>query len=104
LKPKFDSLVANLHARMLGFSKPLLDSAAFRGLKDKPVPAEIVDAFRDSFEDLEHNFERLDAVAVCPEALERVGELDDASLRSALTDALTGVQNMIRNMENEHAR
>ena len=37
-------------------------------------------------------------------ALQDLLEVDDASLRSGLTEVLTAVQNMMRNLENERAR
>lgn len=104
LKPKFESLVENLASRTQYISKGLLASELFKGMKHKPVPAEIIDAFRDSFDDVKHNVERLDAAAICPKTLQDFGKVDDESLREGLTDALTAVQNMIRNLEKEDAR
>jgi hypothetical protein len=102
LSPKFDSLVEGLNERIQDISKGLLASDAFKGMTDKPVPAEIVDAFKDSFEDVKHNVERLDAASVCPKKLQDFAELDDESLKSALTVALTAVQNMMQNLSAAH--
>jgi len=104
LKPKFESLMENLSSHIQGISKGLLASDAFEDMKDKPVPAEIIDAFKDSFDDTKHNFERLDAASVCPKALQNLGAMDEESLQSDLTETLTAVQNMIRNLEKEGAR
>jgi hypothetical protein len=104
LKPEFESLVENLNSRIQGISKGLLASDGFKDMKDKPVPAEIIDAFKDSFDDLKHNFERRDAAAVCPKTLQDFGEVDTESLKSGLTAALTAVKNMMRNLEQEGAR
>jgi hypothetical protein len=104
LRPRFDSLMDRLESRIQGISKSLLASAVFRGMKGKPVPAEIVFAFKDSFADAKRNFERLDAASICPKTLQDLGETDDESLKSGLTEILTAVQNMIRNLENEGAR
>ncbi|MEO8313986.1 MAG: hypothetical protein ABI645_04235 [Pseudomonadota bacterium] len=103
LKPKFDSLVENLNSRIQGIAKGLLASEKFKDMKGKPVPAEIVHSLRDSFDDAKHNFERRDAASICPEALQSFGEMDDESLKSGLTEVLTGVQNMIRNLERASA-
>jgi hypothetical protein len=104
LKPKFERLVEDLSSRIQGISNALLASDVFEGMKDKPVPAEIIDAFKDSFDDSKHNFERRDAASVCPKTLQHLGEMDDESLMSGLKDILTAVQNMIRNLEKESAR
>lgn len=98
LKPKFDSLMEQLNGRILVISKDLLASEAFRDMKDKPVPAEVIDAFKDSFHDVQHNFERQDAALVCPKTLQDFGAVDDESLKSGLTEALTAVQNMTRKL------
>jgi hypothetical protein len=104
LEPEFGSLVENLNRRIQGISKGLLASDVFKGMKDKPVPAEIIDAFKDSFDDAKHNFERLDAASICPKTLQSVGEMDDESLKSGLTQVLTAVQNMTRKMERDGVR
>jgi hypothetical protein len=104
LKPKFDILMENMNSHVQGISKVLLASEEFNGMKDKPVPSRIIDAFKDSFDDLKHNFERRDAAAVCPDTLQNLGQLDDESLKSGLRQILTGIQIMIRNLEREGAR
>jgi hypothetical protein len=73
-------------------------------MKDKPVPAGIIDALKDSFHDARHNFERRDAASICPAALQSLREMDDESLKSGLRETLTGIQNMIRNLEKDRAR
>jgi hypothetical protein len=103
LKPKFDGLLEDLNNRIQGISKGLLASEMFKGMQDRPVPMEIVEAFKDSFNDSRHNLERQDAAFICPETLRNFGEEDDESLKSRLTDILTAVQNMIRNLEKEGA-
>ncbi len=104
LKPKFESLMENLNSYIRDISKGLLASDAFKGMKDKPVPAEIIDALKDSFDDVRHNVERLDAASICPKTLQNFGEMDDESLKSGLTEALTAVQNMIQKLEKQSAR
>lgn len=104
LRPKFDSLMDRLDSHIQGISKGLLASDVFKGMKDKPVPAEIVFSFKDSFDDAKHNVERLDAASICPKTLQDLGETDDESLKSGLTEILTAVQSMIRNLEKESAR
>lgn len=104
LKPGFESAMADLSSRLQGISNGLLASDLFRDMKDKPVPAEIIDAFKDSFDDTKHNFQRRDAAAICPTTLQDLGETDDESLKSGLTEVLTAVQNMMRNLEHERAR
>jgi hypothetical protein len=104
LKPKFENLMDNLNSRIQGISKILLASDVFKGMKDKQVPAVIADAIKDSFDDVKHNFERLDAVSICPKTLQNFGEMDDESLKSGLTEVLTAVQNMIQKLEKESAR
>jgi len=104
LKPEFESLMADLDDHIQGISKGLLASDVFKGMKDKPVPARIIDGFKDSFDDAKHNFERRDAASVCSKTLRDLGEMDDESLKSGLIDSLTAVQNMIRNIEKESAR
>jgi hypothetical protein len=95
LKPKFESLMEDLSSRIQGISKGLLASDEFKGMEGKPVPVEIVDAFEDSFDDVKHNVERLDAASICPKALQDFGEMDDESMKSGLTANLKAVQNMI---------
>jgi len=104
LKPKFASLMEDLNGQIQGISKGLLASEEFKGMEGKPVPEAIIDAFRDSFDDSKHNFERQDAASICPKTLQNLGEMDDESLKSGLKETLTAVQKMIRNMENEGAR
>src|SRR5689334_1512844 len=58
LKPKFESLMEDLNGRIRGISKGLLASEEFMGMKDKAVPVAIIDALRDSFDDVKHNVER----------------------------------------------
>ena len=99
LKPKFERFMEDLNSRIQGISKDLLSSEEFVGMKDKPVPVEIIDALKDSFDDVKHNFERADAVSICPKTLQDFSEMDNESLISDLTANLTGVQNMIRRME-----
>lgn len=103
LKPGFDDLMAGLTIQIEGISKALLASDKFRDMKDKPVPAEIIFALKDSLEDAEHNFERQDADAICPDRLRTLGEMDGESLRSDLAENLAAIQNMIRSLENEVA-
>jgi len=94
----------DLNSRIQGISKGLLASEEFMGMKDKPVPVEIIDALKDSFDDVKHNFERLDAAFICPKTLQNVSDMDNESLISGLTANLTGIQNMIQRMEKENAR
>jgi hypothetical protein len=104
LKPQFERLMDNLNNRVQGISRDLLASDVFKGMKDKPVPAAIVFALKDALHDAEHNFERKDAAYVCPTTLQSLGEMDDESLKSGLSETLTAVQKMTRNLENESAR
>lgn len=104
LKPKFDELMAELTIRIEDLSKGLLASEAFRDMKDKPVPAEIIFALKDSLEDTEHNFERQDAASSCPGKLRSLGEMDRESLKSDLKENFAAIQNMIRSLEKDDAR
>jgi hypothetical protein len=104
LKPEFEGLMKDLNTHVQDISKGLLASDEFKGMNDTPVPTEIVDAFKDSFHDTKHNFERRDAASICPETLQSLGEMDDESLKSGLTQVLTAVQNMTRNLEQEGTR
>jgi hypothetical protein len=104
LRPQFESLMENLSSRIQGIAKGLLASDVFKGMGGKPVPDEIVDAFKDSFEDVKHNFERQDAASVCPKTLQSFVGMDDESLKSGLTDIFTAVQNMTRKLEQQSAR
>jgi len=104
LKPKFDSLMVSLSSHTHGISKSLLSSDVFRDMKTKPVPAAISFAFKDSLADARHNFERQDAESICPAKLQSLGEMDDESLRSDLTQTFLAVQSMIQNLERESAR
>jgi hypothetical protein len=99
LKGEFESAMENLHIHMQGISRGLLASDAFRDMEDKPVPAEIIRAFKDIFDDARHNAERQDASSVCPKTLKELREMDDESLRSALTQSLTAVRNMMQKLE-----
>jgi hypothetical protein len=103
-RPGFDALMERLNSRIQVISKSLLASAVFRDMKDKPVPAVIIDAFKDSFGDAKHNFERQDAASACPKTLQNLGEMDDESLKAGLTEVLTSVQNMIQKLEEQRAR
>jgi hypothetical protein len=94
----------NLNNRIQGISKGLLASDVFKGMKNKPVPDEIVFALKDTLHDAEHNIERQDAAFTCPKALQNLAEIDDETLKSGLSDTLTAVQNMTRNLEKESAR
>jgi hypothetical protein len=104
LKPEFDSVMENLNSHIQGISKGLLASDVFKGMKDKPVPAEIIFALKDSVDDSKHDFERLDAASACPRKLQNLGEMSDDSLKSALRETLAAVQNMIRALEKQSAR
>lgn len=99
LKLQFDSLMAHLESRTQAISNGLLATDEFMGMKDKPVPEGIIDAFKDIHHDLEHNLERRDAASICPQSLRSLGGMDDESIKSGLTGALKAVQTMIRNME-----
>ncbi len=98
LEPKFASLMENLSSRIQGISMGLLALNEFKGMKDKPVPVEIIDALKDSFDDVKHNVERLDAASICSKTLQNFGEMDDEALKSALTANLTAVRNMSQNL------
>ncbi len=104
LKPKFESLMESLTSRIQGLSMGLLDSDEFKGMKDKPVPVEIIDALKDSFDDVTHNVERLDAASICAQTLQNFGEVNDDSLKAGLTANLKAVQNMSQKLENASAR
>jgi len=98
LGPEFESLMENLSSRIGRISEHLLASADFKGMKGKPVPARIIDAFRDSFQDVKHNLERLDAASVCPKTLRTFAEMDDVSLEAGLATTMSAVQNMSRKL------
>ncbi len=104
LKPQFESLMETLSSHIQGISKGLLASDVFEGMKEKPVPVEIIDALKDSFDDVKHNFERLDAASICPKTLQSLDEMDDESLKSALVEILAAVRNMIRRLDKQSAR
>jgi hypothetical protein len=104
LKPQFDGLMQNLDGRIQGIAKRLLSSAEFKGMKDMPVPATVLDALKDSFHDGEHTLERQDAAAICPQKLQRFSEVDDESLEYSLAANLKAVRNMIQNLQKEDAR
>jgi hypothetical protein len=104
LRPQFESHMDNLNNRIQGVSKVLLASDLFKGMKGRPVPDAIVFALKDAFHDTEHNVERQDPAIICPKALQNLGAMDDDSLKSGLSETLTAVQNMIRNLEKAGAR
>jgi hypothetical protein len=104
LQPRFASLLEKQGNDLQVISKGLLASGEFNSLQDQPVPTQIIEAFRDSFDDMKHNLERQDAASACPKALQRFGAMDHESLKSGLTEALTAVQTMLRNLEKEDAR
>jgi hypothetical protein len=104
LKPKFQILMENLNSRIQDISKGLLASDAFKDMQDKQVPADIVDSLKDAFDDVKHNFERLDAASICPTTLQNLGNTDDEALKSGLTEILSAVQNMTRKMEKQGVR
>jgi hypothetical protein len=104
LKPGFESVVLGLNSRIEGISKDLLASDMFKDMRNKAVQAEILDAFRDSFDDVRHNLQRADAASVCPMTLRNFGQLDDESLKAGLVQTLTAVQTMERKLEEQHGR
>ena len=104
LQHKFASLMDNLDSRIQVISKGLLASDVSKGMKDKPVPADIVFALKDMLDDAEHNFERQEAAITCPKALQNLGDMDDESLKVELSEILSSVQNMTQNLEKESAR
>jgi hypothetical protein len=104
LKPQFESLVEDLSGRIQDISTRLLASDVFKGMKEEPVPEEIVAAFKDSFDDLTHNVERRDATSICPKTIQSFRDIDDDLLKSGLTETLTAVQNMTRNLEKTRVR
>lgn len=104
LGAKFDSLVESLRDRIQGISTRLLASDEFKGMKDKVVPVEVIDALKHSFHDAEHNVERLDATSICPQALRDFGDLDDEALEFSLTANLTAVHNMSQKLEEARSR
>jgi hypothetical protein len=103
LKPEFDNVIAGISSHLQDISRDLLASDMFRDMKSKPVPARILDALRDSFDDLSHNVGRLDAVFICPKTLKDFAETDEESLKSALTAALSSVKNMIQRLGEQTA-
>jgi len=103
-RKEFESLIDSLDKRIQGISEGLLASEKFSDMKDKPVPDKIIDSLKDSFDDTKHNFERRDAASVCPKTLQSLGKVDDESLKSGLTEILTAVQNMVRNLEKDSGR
>jgi hypothetical protein len=104
LKPQFESLMENLNSRIQVVSRGLLASDVFKEMKDRPVPDAIVFALKDTLHDMEHNVERQNAASICPKAIQNLGEMDDEALKSGLSETLTAVQNMTRNLEKESAR
>ena len=98
LEPKFELLLKALNGRVDAISRDLVSSGTFKDMKNTPVPDEIIDAFRDSFDDVRHNLERADAAVVCPMTLQNFGDMDEESLKSGLTQTLTAVQTMIQNL------
>jgi len=104
LKPEFDSLMEDLGAHIRGISRGMLSADAFKSMKDKPVPAEIVFALEDSLNDAKHNLEKQDAGLVCPKMLHKLAEMDDETLTADLRQTLAAIQNMTRNLEKESAR
>jgi len=104
LKPRFESLMDGMNHRIQAISSDLLASDLFKDMKDKPVPAQIIAAFMDSFDDVRHNLERLDAASVCPATLQNFGDMDDDALKSGLTQSFTAVQNMIQKLNSPGAR
>lgn len=103
LKSEFDSVIADISSRLQGISKGLLATDVFRGMQGRQVPAQIIEALKDSFHDVSHNVERQDAASICPKALKDIGEANDESLESALTVALTSVKNMIQRLDEQSA-
>ncbi|MBK7116142.1 MAG: hypothetical protein IPH71_09000 [Proteobacteria bacterium] len=104
LKSEFDRLLESLVDRNQEISRRLLASGPFDGLMGKVVPAEVVEAFRDTLHDTQHNFERRDASDICPKTLQSLKEVNDRTLTSNLSDILTAVQKMLWNLENGSAR
>jgi hypothetical protein len=104
LKPEFENLMQDLSSRIQGLSKGLLASDEFKGMQARPVPAQLIDAFKDSFHDSKLNFERRDPASICQKTLQSVGEMDDEALKSGLTEGFRAVQNMIQNLEKAGVR
>lgn len=104
LKPKFDGLMERLNSHIQGISKSLLSSDMFGDMKSEPAPAEISFALKDSLDDAKHNLERKDADSICPKILQKLGQIDDDSLKSELMQTLVAVHSMTRNLENESIR
>ncbi len=104
LKAKFASVVIDVTGRMEGISKDLLASDMFKDMKNESVRPEILDAFKDSFDDVKHNLQRSDAASVCPMALRNFGVMDDESLKAGLVQTLTALQTMSRRLKEQDAR
>lgn len=94
LKSNFDSLMQGLRDRIRGISTSVLASDEYKGMGDRVVPAEVLDALKHSFHDTEHNVERLNVATTCPQALRDFGALDDEALKLTFTSNLKAVHSM----------
>ena len=99
LKPGFDEFMKSLSGRIRGIGKDLLDSDAFKGMQQLPVPSALLGVLAAKLEETRSELEDLDAGEICPQTLQHYRSMTDEALRDFLRRTLAGIQSTIRTLQ-----
>ena len=91
-KLAFDEVMKSLQGRIRSIGMRLLDTDAFREMKQQPVPSSLVGALSTELRNIQQELEEQDASVVCPETLQSYRGTTDALLEDFLKRTLAGVR------------
>jgi len=91
-KPAFDEVMKSLQGRIRSIGMRLLDTDAFRAMKQQPVSSTLVGALSTELRNIQQELEDQDPSVVCPETLQSYRGTTDALLEDFLKRTLAGVR------------
>lgn len=91
-KADFEEVMKSLQGRIRSIGTRLLETDAFRGMKQQPVAATLLGALSAELRDIQQELEEQDPSLVCPETLQSYRATTDALLEDFLKRTLAGVR------------
>jgi hypothetical protein len=91
-KPAFDAVIKSLSGRIRSIGMRLLDTDAFRDMKQQQVSSTLVGALSSELRNIQQELEDQDPSVACPQTLQNYRSTTDALLEDFLKRTLAGVR------------
>jgi hypothetical protein len=103
LKPALDETMKSLQRRIRSIGTRLLDSDAFRDMKQQQVSPTLVGALSSELANIRQELEEQDPAQVCPETLRNYSATTDELLEDFLKRTMAGIRSTAQTLKSRSA-